>query len=68
MDGSQMDEIATFLAVVEARSFTIAGRALGRDASIVSRRVSALEARLGVRLLERSTRHVAPTRGRLASS
>jgi DNA-binding transcriptional LysR family regulator len=61
MDGSQMDEIATFLAVVEARSFTIAGRALGRDASIVSRRVSALEARLGVRLLERSTRHVAPT-------
>jgi DNA-binding transcriptional LysR family regulator len=61
MDGSNMDEIAAFLAVVAARSFTVAGRVLGRDASIVSRRVSALETRLGVRLLERSTRHVAPT-------
>jgi DNA-binding transcriptional LysR family regulator len=56
-----MDEIAAFLAVVEARSFTGAGRILGRDASIVSRRINALEARLGIRLLERSTRKVAPT-------
>lgn len=61
MDGPHMDEIAAFLAVVEARSFTGAGTLLGRDASIISRRVSALEGRLGVRLLERSTRHVAPT-------
>jgi DNA-binding transcriptional LysR family regulator len=61
MDGVHMDEIAAFLSVVEARSFTGAGRLLGRDASIISRRVSALEGRLGVRLLERSTRHVAPT-------
>jgi DNA-binding transcriptional LysR family regulator len=61
MDGARMDEIAAFLAVVEARSFTGAARLLGRDASIISRRVSALEGRLGVRLLERSTRHVAPT-------
>ena len=61
MNGSRMDEMAAFLAVVDARSFTAAGRTLGRDASIISRRVSALETRLGVRLLERSTRHVAPT-------
>lgn len=61
MDGARMDEIAAFLAVVEARSFTGAGRILGRDASIVSRRINALEARLGIRLLERSTRKVAPT-------
>ncbi len=61
MDGARADEVAGFLAVVEARSFTAAGRALGRDASVVSRRVGALEARLGVRLLERSTRRVAPT-------
>lgn len=61
MDGPHMDEIAAFLAVVEARSFTGAGSLLGHDASIISRRVSALEGRLGVRLLERSTRHVAPT-------
>jgi DNA-binding transcriptional LysR family regulator len=61
MDGAQMDEISAFLAVLEARSFTGAGRILGRDASIISRRISALEARLRVRLLERSTRKVAPT-------
>jgi DNA-binding transcriptional LysR family regulator len=61
MDGARMDEIAAFLAVVETHSFTAAGRLLTRDASIVSRRISALERRLGVRLLERSTRHVAPT-------
>jgi DNA-binding transcriptional LysR family regulator len=56
-----MDEIAAFMAVVETRSFTAAARLLQRDASVVSRRVTALEGRLGVRLLERSTRHVAPT-------
>lgn len=61
MDGAKADEVAGFLAVVEASSFTAAGRALGRDASVVSRRVGALEARLGVRLLERSTRRVVPT-------
>jgi len=61
MDGARMDEIAAFLAVVEAKSFTGAGRILGRDASIISRRVNALETRLGIRLLERSTRKVAPT-------
>lgn len=56
-----MDEIAAFLAVVETRSFTAAGKLLERDPSIISRRVSTLEGRLGVRLLERMTRHVAPT-------
>ena len=56
-----MDEIAAFMAVVETRSFTAAARLLHRDASVVSRRVTALEGRLRVRLLERSTRHVAPT-------
>jgi DNA-binding transcriptional LysR family regulator len=61
MDGARMDEIAAFLAVVKAKSFTGAGRILGRDASIISRRVNALETRLGIRLLERSTRKVAPT-------
>jgi DNA-binding transcriptional LysR family regulator len=61
MDGTRMDEIAAFLAVVEAGSFTSAARVLGRDASIISRRVSALETNRGVRLLERSTRHVSPT-------
>jgi DNA-binding transcriptional LysR family regulator len=68
MNSIRMDEVAAFLAVVEARSFTAAGHLLGRDASIISRRVSALEARLGVRLLERSTRRVAPTEAGLRFS
>jgi DNA-binding transcriptional LysR family regulator len=68
MNSIRMDEITAFLAVVEARSFAGAGRLLGRDASIISRRVSALEARLGVRLLERSTRRVAPTEAGLRFS
>ena len=61
MDATRADQIAAFLAVVEARSFTAAARALDRDASVLSRRVAALEARLGVRLLERSTRRVVPS-------
>jgi DNA-binding transcriptional LysR family regulator len=61
MDGAQMDEINAFLAVVETQNFTAAGRLIERDASVVSRRVSALEARLGIRLVERSTRRVSPT-------
>lgn len=61
MDGARIEQIAAFLAVVETRSFTRAARLLRRDASVVSRRVTALEERLGVRLLERSTRHVVPT-------
>ena len=61
MDGSEMDELAAFLAVIETQNFTAAGRLIERDASVVSRRVSALEARLGTRLVERSTRRVTPT-------
>lgn len=61
MDGIEADEIGAFLAVLETGSFTAAGRQLGRDGSVVSRRVAALEARIGIRLLERSTRRVSAT-------
>jgi DNA-binding transcriptional LysR family regulator len=61
MDGAELDEVLAFLAAFEAGSFTAASAVLGRDASIVSRRVSALEFRLGVRLMERTTRRLAPT-------
>src|SRR5260370_4585582 len=61
MDSTRMDQIAAFLAVVETGSFTAAARVEGRDASILSRRVSALETNLGERFLDRSTRHVSPT-------
>jgi DNA-binding transcriptional LysR family regulator len=56
-----LDELAAFVAVAEAGSFLSAAKLLGRDASVMSRRVSQLEARLGVRLLARTTRRVALT-------
>lgn len=60
-DGNHIAEIAAFAAVAEQGSFTKAATALGRDATVLSRRVQSLERRLGVRLLERTTRHVAMT-------
>jgi DNA-binding transcriptional LysR family regulator len=61
MDSIEADQTEAFLAVLETGSFSAAGRRLGRDGSVVSRRVAALEMRLGIRLLERSTRRVAAT-------
>jgi DNA-binding transcriptional LysR family regulator len=54
-------EMATFAAVVEHGSFSGAGRALGLSPSAVGRIVDGIEARLGVRLLLRSTRALALT-------
>ena len=50
-----------FAKVAEAKGFSAAARALKLPKSSISRRVSRLEARLGVRLLERSSRKVRPT-------
>lgn len=50
--------LAAFLAVAEAESFTAAAAALGLTRATVSAQVAELEARLGVRLLHRSTRSV----------
>ncbi len=61
MNGTESDEIGALLAVLETGSFTAAGRQLGRDSSVISRRLKALETRLGTRLVERSTRRLAPT-------
>lgn len=60
-DGTRIDELAAFAAVAEHRSFSKAARRLGRDPTVLSRRIGALERRLGVRLLERTTRQVAMT-------
>lgn len=60
-DGTRLAELLALVAVAEELSFTRAGARLGRDATVLSRRIRALEARLGVRLLERTTRAVAPT-------
>jgi DNA-binding transcriptional LysR family regulator len=50
-----------FVTVVDRGSFAAAARELGVPRSTVSARVAALEARLGVRLLRRSTRRIALT-------
>lgn len=54
-------ELETFAAVAEEGAFSAAARRLGSSPPAVTRLVSALEARLGVRLLTRTTRQVALT-------
>lgn len=51
-----LNDIALFARVVEAGSFSGAARLLGLPKSTLSRKISLLEERLGVRLLERTTR------------
>ena len=53
---SDLNDIMVFVRVARERSFTRAGAALGIPKSTVSERVARLEAQLGVRLLERTTR------------
>src|SRR5215216_1714346 len=55
------NELDSFVAVVEGGTFSAAARTLGLPVSTVSRQVSRLEERLGVRLLNRTTRQVTPT-------
>jgi DNA-binding transcriptional LysR family regulator len=54
-------EMAVFVRVVEAGDFSSAARALGLSPSAVSKLVTRLEARLGTRLIRRSTRRLALT-------
>ncbi|WCT74254.1 LysR family transcriptional regulator [Sphingomonas naphthae] len=54
-------DLSTFMAVAEERSFTKAAARLGTSQSALSHTMRRLEARLGVRLLTRTTRSVAPT-------
>ena len=55
-DGRLLSGMSVLAAVVEAGSFSRAGEVLGLSASGVSRSISRLEERLGVRLLDRTTR------------
>lgn len=61
MEQLDLNEIAIFGAVADAESFTGAAAHLGLPKSTVSRRVASLEKRLGVRLLQRTTRKVSLT-------
>jgi DNA-binding transcriptional LysR family regulator len=56
-----LENLRIFEAVARHRSFTAAADSLALSHSAVSRRVSELEARLGVQLLQRTSRHVALT-------
>ncbi|MCJ1887080.1 LysR family transcriptional regulator [Pseudomonas sp. LA21] len=56
-----LNDLFLFAKVVEHGGFAPAGRMLGLPKSRLSRRVSRLEERLGVRLIQRSTRHFAVT-------
>jgi DNA-binding transcriptional LysR family regulator len=56
-----LNDLLAFVAVARARSFTRAAAQLGVSQPALSQTVRGLEARLGVRLLARTTRSVAPT-------
>ena len=58
---ADLGDLTAFVAVARAGGFRDAGRASGNSASGLSEAVRRLEARLGVRLLNRTTRSVAPT-------
>lgn len=61
MSGDNFRDIAAFLVVARERSFTRAAVHLGVSQSALSHTIRTLEARLGLRLLTRTTRSVSPT-------
>lgn len=61
MRGQGISDLYAFLAVAREKSFTRAAAQLGVSQSALSHTLRALESRLGVRLLTRTTRSVAPT-------
>ncbi|GJE68712.1 LysR family transcriptional regulator [Methylorubrum podarium] len=61
MDRDLWSGLAVFAAIVEAGSFARAAVRLGLSASALSHAMRVLEARLGIRLLDRTTRSLAPT-------
>ncbi len=61
MSNNSRGDLETFVAVVEAGSFTQAAARMGRSKAGVSRQIKGLEARLGARLLNRTTRSLSLT-------
>jgi DNA-binding transcriptional LysR family regulator len=61
MPRTDLNDIVAFMAVAQERSFTRAAAQLGVSQSALSQTVRSLEVRLGLRLLTRTTRSVAPT-------
>jgi len=58
---SELDDLRSLIEVLECGSFSAAAHRLGLSKSIVSRRISRMEAEFGTRLLSRTTRGVSPT-------
>ena len=58
---ARLDSLIIFTTVVKANNFTNAAHQIGLTPSAVSKQISLLEDRLGVRLLNRTTRSVSPT-------
>lgn len=56
-----LDDLEIFVRVIDAGSLSAAGRALGFTPAMVSKRIARLEQRLGARLIQRTTRRLAPT-------
>ena len=61
MPRANVNDLLAFLAVARERSFTRAAAQLGVSPSALSHAMRGLEERLGLRLLTRTTRSVAPT-------
>jgi DNA-binding transcriptional LysR family regulator len=61
MRGTEFGELSAFMAVAEQRNFTRAAKHLGISPATLSETIRNLEERLAVRLLNRTTRSVAPT-------
>ena len=61
MKSDDLSDLTVLLTVAEERSFTRAGKRLGVSPSAISHAMRSLEERIGVRLLSRTTRSVAPT-------
>ena len=58
---NQLPELVAFVESVESNSFSAAARSLGTTPSAISKRVAKLEDRLGMRLLQRTTRSLSLT-------